>query len=198
MSTLFLAACCLAGSSQDVESFVAGLLEQYPQARLLDVYKSCFQDYMGAEHLVGNTESARGYLEQELSTTCADDLLPRLSEPCGPSGNYIRVSLLAVHKGYITADKLLDCFVASANSERPSVDQWAQRWHEIIVVIERMKLTLPHYDEDKQFIEQVLSKGNYAISHSAEYREAYSPHYRIIRRDIYETELKPLLPSDYQ
>ena len=120
-------------------------------------------------------------------------LLPSYFEPCGVEGRYVRVSLLTVLEGKISAEKLLDAFVRSANDPaRPSVEQWGERWHEMISIIDRMNLGLPHYDEDKQFIEQVLAMGKYAISHSPEYREAYSPHYRIVKRDIFEQELLPL------
>lgn len=181
---------------QDVEAFVTALMRQYPEARLLDIYKSCFQDYMGAEHLVNDAESARAYLEQELATTDADKLLPWFFEPCGVNGRYVRVSLKAVLDGKITADMLLDAFIASANdTDRPSVEQWSNQWHDIIAVIDGMGLNLPHCDEDRQFIEQVLAQGKYAISHSPEYREAYSPHYRIVRRDIFDRQLKERLTS---
>lgn len=181
--------------AQAVERFVTGLLEQYPKARLLDIYKSCFQDYMGAEHLVGDTASARAYLEQELAETVIDDLQPWYYEPCGIDGSHVRVSLRAIKEGHVGADALLNAFIASANGgERPSVEQWATRWHEIIEVIDEMGLTLPDYEQDKQFLENVLSQGKYAISHSPDYREAYTPHYRIVRRDIFDRDIKPLLP----
>lgn len=183
--------------AQTVESFVTGLLQQYPEARLLDIYKSSFQDYMGAEHLVGDIESARGYLEQELSTTTSVDLQDWYYEPCGVEGRYVRISLKAVIDGKVTPEALLDAFVRSANgSERPTVEQWTDRWHQMIAVIDSMSLDLPHYEEDKQFIEKVLAMGKYAISHSPEYRDAYSPHYRIVRRDIFDKELKPLIAGE--
>ena len=183
------------GFGQGVETFVTGMLEQYPEARLLDIYKSCFQDYMGAEHLVNDTASVMRYLEQELATTDVDDMPAWYVEPCGIGGNYVRVSLRAVKEGHISSEALLDAFIASANcGEHPEVDTWAARWHEIIGIIDQMDLSLPHYGEDKQFLEDVLSQGKYAISHSPEYRAAYAPHYRIVRRDIYEQRLQPLLP----
>ena len=183
--------------AQTAESFVIGLLQQYPEARLLDIYKSNFQDYMGAEHLVGDIESARGYLEQELSTTTSVDLQDWYYEPCGVEGRYVRISLKAVIDGKVTPEALLDAFVRSANgSERPTVEQWTDRWHQMIAVIDSMSLDLPHYEEDKQFIEKVLAMGKYAISHSPEYRDAYSPHYRIVRRDIFDKELKPLIAGE--
>lgn len=179
-------ACCLISAhGQEVESFVQGLLGQYSKARLLDIYKSCFQDYMGAEHLVSDTSTVRAYLEQEMALTRAEDLPSWYYEPCGINGNYVRVSLKTVIEGLITADDLLHAFIESANrSEHPTVEQWAEQWHEIIGEIDKMNVTLPHYHEDKMFIDNLLEQGKYAISHSPEYREAYSPHYRIIRRDL--------------
>ena len=195
MSLLLMTTCCVSIMlAQDVESWVSEMLTQYPKARILDIYKSCFQDYMGAEHLVGDAASARAYLEQELETTTLDELMPWYYEPCGINGNYVRVSLRAVMEGKVQAGKLLDAFVRSANDpERPTIETWKERWHEIIVVIDKMGLELPHQQEDKAFIEGVLAQGKYAISHSPDYREAYSPHYRIIKREIFENEFKPLL-----
>ena len=191
---MIMAACCLASHAQDIEGFVTGLMEQYPKAHLLDIYKSCFQDFMGAEHLVNDSSSAKAYLEQELTTTDISTLQTWYYEPCGPGSNYIRVSLRAVLEDKITADQLLDAFVRSANaSERPTVALWTDKWHEILNVVENMALDLPNYQEEKLFIEEVLAQGKYAISHSPDYREAYAPHYRIIKRDIFEQELKPLL-----
>ena len=193
---VIVAACCMCIQAQNIENFVTGMMEQYPKARLLDIYKSCFQDYMGAEHLVNDPASARAYLDQELATTDISTLQPWAYEPCGVDGNYVRVSLRAVIEGKITADQLLDAFVRSANEgERPTVAMWAGRWHEILLVIEKLGLDLPHQQEDKAFIEDVLAQGKYAISHSPDYREAYAPHYRIIKRDIFENELKPLLQT---
>lgn len=181
-------------SSQDVRGFVDGMMRQYPESRLLDIYKSCFQDYMGAEHLVLDKESVKSYLDDELNTTTLDELMPWYYEPCGIDGNYIRVSIRGIMEGLISEDQLLDAFVRSANAEkRPSVDAWSQRWHDICGVIDEMRLNLPYYQEDKQFIDSVLSVGKYAISHSPQYREAYHPHYRIVERGIFEQEIKPLI-----
>ena len=195
MGIMMFIACTMAAQGQTIDGFVTGLLHQYPEARLLDIYKSCFQDYMGAEHLVSDTATVQHYLEQELASTTATDLQPWYWEPCGIYGNYVRVSLRAIHEGFITADDLLNTFIASANSEvRPTVEAWSAQWHIIIKVIDQMKLNLPEYAQDKQDIESVLQQGKYAISHSPDYRDAYTPHYRIVRRDIFERDIQPRLP----
>ena len=186
--------CALTLHAQDIEKFVKWQMETYPELRLLDIYKSCFQDYMGAEHLVSDSERVKAYLDEELETTTLDELLPWYYEPCGIDSNYYRVSIRAIKEDIITEELLLDAFVRSANSvERPSVESWRDRWHMIIGTIDKMRLDLPHYDEDKIFIDSILAARKYAISHSPEYREAYHPHYRIVEKGIFEREIKPLI-----
>jgi len=184
----------VAVSAQDVEGFVNRQMQAYPKSRLLDIYKSCFQDYMGAEHLVSDRQRVKAYLDEELNTTSLDNLMPWYYEPCGIDSSYYRVSIRAIKESLVSEDLLLNAFIRSANTEkRPSVESWSKRWHKIIGTIDQMKLDLPNYQEDKQFIDSVLSVGKYAISHSPNYREAYHPHYRIVERSIFEKEIKKLI-----
>ena len=186
--------CSIALQAQDIEGFVHRQLHTYPQSRLLDLYKSCFQDHMGAEHLVSDRQRVKAYLDEELSTTTLDDLMPWNYEPCGIDSNYYRVSIRTIKENVISEEMLLDAFIRSANTpKRPSVEEWSERWHVIIDAIDQMQLGLPNYQQDKAFIDSILSAGKYAISHSPEYREAYRPHYRIVERGIFERELKPLI-----
>jgi len=180
--------------AQDIAGTVSRQMETYPKSRLLDIYKSCFQDYMGAEHLVTDRQRAKAYLDEELNTTTLEGLLPWLYEPCGIEGNYVRVSIRTVKEYIISADLLLDAFIRSANAHKhPSVSSWNDRWNEIMEVIDAMNLNLPNCSDDKLFIDSMLSAGKYAISHSPEYREAYHPHYRIVERTIFNREILPFI-----
>ena len=182
--------------AQDIRGFVSRQMETYPESRLLDIYKSCFHDYMGAEHLVSDRQRVKAYLDEELQTTSLDDLMPWYYESCGVNGQYIRVSIRAIKENLITEDLLLDAFIRSANSEkRPSVESWRDEWHKIISTIDQMEIGLPRLGQDRAFIDSILTVGKYAISHSPEYREAYRPHYRIVEKGIFEREIKPLLPE---
>ena len=186
--------CSIVILAQDIKGFVGRQLQTYPQLRLLDLYKSCFQDYMGAEHLVSDRQRVKAYLNEELSTTTLDDLMPWNYEPCGIDSSYYRVSIRTIKENVISENMLLDAFIRSANSKkRPTVESWRNRWNVIIGTIDKMQLELPYYQQDKAFIDSILSVGRYAISHSPEYREAYHPHYRIVERGIFERELKPLI-----
>ena len=184
----------MATMAQNIDGFVNSQMQTYPKSRLLDIYKSCFQDYMGAEHLVSDRARVKAYLDEELESTSIESLMPWYYEPCGIDSSYYRVSIRTVKEGIVTEGMLLDAFIRSANvKNRPSVESWRERWHVIIGTIDDMHLNLPHYDRDKQFIDSILSAGKYAISHSPEYREAYRPHYRIVERSIFEREIKPLI-----
>lgn len=197
---LFAMSCmALVGMSQNIDEMVKNQLSNYPKSRLLDIYKSCFQDFMGAEHLVGDTLSVRRYLEYELQQVEGDSLMSWYAEPCGLQGRYVRVSLRVVQEGLVSLDQLLSAFIRSANdSVRPSVEVWKTEWEKIVGQIDEMRLGLPYYDDDRRFIADVLAQGKYAISHSPDYRAAYRPHYRIVRRDIFERELKPLLSLQHE
>ena len=177
--------------AQDIKEFVNRQLNSYPQLRLLDIYKSCFQDYMGPEHLITDTARVSAYLDQELAVPI-DDVLPYY-EPCGPDGRHVRVNLSAVQQGVVSRDALLSAFVRSANAKHPTVKQWNKQWKKMVRTIDAMHLNLPYYSDDRKFIDSVLREGHYATSHSPEYRDAYRPHYRIVERGIFERELKPVL-----
>lgn len=179
--------------AQSVQSYVLQQRQTYPKLRLLDIYKSCFQDYMGAEHLVKDKSQVEKYLDYELNSTNVNELQSWLYEKCGMRGRYIRVSLLTIYKRLVSKETLLDAFVKSANSKRPSVSLWKRKWKAIERKIDKMNLQLPLYQEEKLYIDSVLGKGEYAISHSPDYRIAYHPHYRIIKRSIFKKEILPLL-----
>jgi hypothetical protein len=186
-------------SARDIQSFVNDQLRTYPELRLIDIYKSCFQDYMGAEHMVTDRKAVEEYLEEEIGTSNVADMQPWYYEPCGIKGRYVRVSIRAIKENLISKEVLLDAFMRSANAVKlPSVKSWKRNWKKIVRTIDKMEIGLPNYEEDKQFIDSILSEGKYAISHSQEYKDAYHPHYRIIERTIFENELKPMIERSKQ
>lgn len=68
---------------RDIQSFVNDQLRTYPELRLIDIYKSCFQDYMGAEHMVTDRKAVEEYLDEEIGTSNVADMQPWYYEPCG-------------------------------------------------------------------------------------------------------------------
>ena len=69
-------------------------LQDYPESRVQDIYKSFCQDNLGPGHLIPDPQSARNYLESELRTFREDldsvryDVPSIMYYPVGDNGNY--------------------------------------------------------------------------------------------------------------
>ena len=173
---------------------VEELVERYPSATLQDIYQSCFQDHFGVAHLLADRERVKGYIEYELST--ADSLVGAYYEPCGWRGNFVRVNLLAVHDGHLTADELTDAFMASAAYSKNEVtEEWLAEWQTILRLIkeEGLDRALVGFSVDSTQLARLLGEGKYVMHHSASFRDAYHPHYRIIHRSVFEEQILPRL-----
>ena len=53
-------------------SAISSQLDQYPESRVQDIYKSFCQDNLGPGHLIPYSEAARSYLMSELESYQAD------------------------------------------------------------------------------------------------------------------------------
>ena len=67
-----------------VAAAVERQMTQFPESRLQDLYKSCFQDRFGPGHLISDREGALRYIEAEVQEAVSMDGV--LTEPCGWEG----------------------------------------------------------------------------------------------------------------
>lgn len=175
-------------------------LQQYPQTRVQDIYKSFCQDNLGPGHLIPNPDAAREYLESELAAYQADLDSARYERPAeryvpvGDAGNYVRVDLSVVLDSLVDASTLLDAFVRSANEGKTlSTDEWKEKWADVASVIRKDFPTIPDAASDLASIDSLMSEGHYILHHSRIFNETYNPHYRIVAKEIFDKELEPLL-----
>ena len=158
------------------------MVRNYPMATLQDIYKTCYQDFFGAEHLMNDTAAARRYLEQELEECkgLKDFGMPE-QEPTGFRHRYTRISLECVLNGDMTLEQLLEKFIAAASQPEKPAGSWEQEWSRI----ERIALqTNPEWhDPELQAGLQQAAKLSRAVRHSDAFRSAYHPHYRIVRAE---------------
>ena len=166
-------------------------LEQYPESRVQDIYKSFCQDNLGPGHLIPNSERARAYLLSELDEyrRNLDSGLygkPELRYvPVGDKGNYVRVDLSVVLDGLVDTDTLLDAFVRSANEGTVLTEtEWKEKWSSVADVIRKHFPDIPDAAQDLAAIDSLMAEGNLILHHSEAFGEAYHPHYRIVARDI--------------
>ena len=179
---------------------IACQLQDYPETRVQDIYKSFCQDNLGPGHLIPDSQSARNYLESELRTFKEDldsaryDAPSIMYYPVGDQGNYVRVDLSVVLDGLVGEETYLDAFVRSANEgKRLTEEQWVAKWREVEKVIKKDFPDIPDAVKDLEMIDSYVEKGDLIMHHSEAFSNAYNPHYRIIARDIFEKEIKPLI-----
>ncbi|MDR1937502.1 MAG: hypothetical protein LBQ73_03245 [Tannerellaceae bacterium] len=192
-----LLACLLPGCrdtafEKAVRTAVVRQVETYPESTLKDLYKNFFQDKFGPGHIVADTAGAGKYLREELAAY--SHIEGEIAEPTGWEGNFYRVNLSVIKTGQVPYPVYLDAFFRSVSSiTPPTVAEWAKEWERIESVIRAMHLPLPGYETDRKEIRERLDKGEPAGHHSEVFKACYSPHYRIISKEIYEKEILPLI-----
>ncbi|MBQ9660260.1 MAG: hypothetical protein IJV37_03210 [Bacteroidales bacterium] len=200
-SGLMKMACCNLSESFENSASVTAvrqMLKDYPQSRVQDIYKSFCQDNLGPGHLIPDPEYARNYLREELAAMREDldsgryEAPARMYAPVGDQGNYVRVDLAVVLDGLVSEEDLLDAFVRSANEGRKvPAEQWVDKWNGLSGILRRDFSAIPDAQRDIQRIDSLVREGHLILHHSIAFEQAYHPHYRIIAKDIFETELKP-------
>jgi hypothetical protein len=66
------------------------------------------------------------------------------------------------------------------------------KWEAIVSIIQTNKMEIGNFEADLPLLTEA-ARNNQAVHHSSRYNEAYHPHYRIVERSIFESELKPTL-----
>lgn len=202
IATVITAASLISCShSHDIEAIDKAIHSQmdiYPQSSLKDIYKNFFQDAFGPGHLMDGGRDAeqamRRYLAAECEEARNDTTLCPPYELTGHHGRFYRVSLSVINDGSVPFDTFMDAFMQSASQfQLTDVKTWEQEWDVICGEARRLYPNLPEFSRDSAAIKQILSEGKYASHHSEQYNSAYHPHYRLIERNIFETQLMPLI-----
>ena len=198
-----MALCLLAGCQSDsVKDSIGRQLKEYPESRVLDIYKCFCQDNLGPGHLIPNKETARQYLMWELSAYRQDLDSAKYTKPAlryfsvGDEGNYVHVDLSVVLDSLMSAEDYLDAFVRSANEGvHRSPEKWKRKWAEIASCIREYFPDIPDATHDLAFIDSIMAGDDLIIHHSDAFGNAYHPHYRIISKSIFESEILPLIQN---
>ena len=91
LTMMLLVFCCVVGvmafggteKEIDIKMSIDRQLQDFPQSRLQDIYKSFYQSYFGAEHLITDTMSVRAYLREEIAVAATDTVANPYYEPTG-------------------------------------------------------------------------------------------------------------------
>ena len=104
------------------------------------------------------------------------------------------MDLSVVLDSLVSAEAYLDAFIRSANEgRRVPEEEWIAKWKVVGKVIRKDFPDIPDAGRDLETLDSLIARGDLIMHHSDAFSEAYHPHYRIIARDIFEKELKPLI-----
>ena len=200
LAAVLLVSGCRGPFEPTPRDFIELELVAYPESRAQDIYKSFCQDNLGPEHLIPNPATAADYLQEELQTYQEDLDSLRYEAPTtlydfvGDRCNYVRVDLSVILDGLVAEETFLDAFIRSANEgKRATEEEWVKKWKEVSKILRKDFKDIPDLDQDLHALDSLVAEGHYIMHHSQAYRDAYHPHYRIIARDIFLDEMRPLI-----
>ncbi len=166
--------------------FVSQLLSshfaRYPAMQLDDIYKLLHQAALGPGHAVDNAGAARRRLDEEWAGLDATPGEP-IQDLISPDGRLARVHLRAYKAAAGNLDALHRAFVETANAYPASPDKLAKFCGCLGdlaaaggIPFERTNVLA--------FFDNVVRNGYPAIHHSATFRDAYRPAYRVVAIDL--------------
>lgn len=167
----------------DFRTCFSNQLSLYTPHRPADLVKLCFQAAFGAEHMLRDVEAARKrflaeYHQAELTTANLYELL---------SPEFCKISLPAWKTAGLPAEWLFRAFAYSTfmNQDRESrIPLFHQYIHEAMELVPEELRT-----ETIEFLKEYPVNEPVAIHHSAEYKAANKPSYRLLTSKII-----PILP----
>jgi hypothetical protein len=112
-------------------------------------------------------------------------------DPCGWRHNYYQVSLDVIADGIMSVEEFADAFIAGGGQEPDVTPEWLDEWNEIKRVVKKKAPGVKGFSKDASRISSLIKEGKYVVHHSDAYNQAYKPHYRIMRRDIFEAVVLP-------
>ncbi len=163
--------------------FLLTHLEMRPGTRVQDVYKLLFQGVFGVGHIMGEDAYQR-LLEEAGRVDLLDHQGEPLLEPVSVDGEVVRVNLRPYLRQGGSLDDLYEAMKGSS-AVKGDPEEFMSLWGLFKELAEEEKLGMDQKTID-EYDEELRTRGPEPRHHSAGYREAYYPAYRIVRRRLLE------------
>ena len=165
-----------------VEVLVQRHLSLRPKIKVTDVYKLLYQGVLGVSHLFN--DNAKRWLVSEaeglnLENQFGDSLLEELSV----DGFFVRVNLRQYLKKGLDLDRLFTAIKRTSKSEGGGMNRFISVWSTFVRLVRLGRLGFD-IEEVKAVHKEVEKEGYPPRHHSVEYKEAYSPSYRVVSREV--------------
>lgn len=163
----------------DLRSILLAHASRYPAMEPTDAVKLLYQNEFGGGHLIRDEAQCLGYLRSEYARTPQLADTP-LAEDIGNGMVRIHLSSLDAH-GY-PVDQLGADFIRAGQNQTGSLHSFLRKL-ELLRQLAKEGLLPFSSDALERYLSDYEKAGYPMVSHSEAYRSAYSPAYRVIRRE---------------
>ena len=161
---------------EELKAILITHAKRYPLMQPCDAVKLIYQNEFGGGHLIRDEQACLNYLRREYADLEKDPTAP-LYEDIG--NGIVRVNLVAVKPEDL--EQLGRVFIDSAAKHKGMLESFLNK----LKVLETLTAegVFP-FDTNalSAYLYEYKAAGYPAVSHSPEYRQAYKPAYRIIRK----------------
>ena len=161
---------------EELERILREHAKRYPLMQPTDAVKLIYQNEFGGGHLIRDEEACLNYLHREYADLEKDPTAP-LYENIG--NGIVRINLTALKDEDL--EQLGQDFIASAAKHKGTLDSFLNKL-EVLRTLTAKGVFAFDLDALNSYLSEYEAAGYPAVSHSPEYRQAYKPAYRIIRK----------------
>lgn len=162
---------------EDFKSILLSHMSKYPLMKPVDAVKLCYQSAKGCGHLIKNEEDALSMLKNEMEKT--DENPDAQAVEC-IGGVYVRMNLHKAKADGISEESICKIFIESARTGKKSS---VKERVDILKELAEKGQTPFSKSELLKFLSEYNGE---AVSHSEEYKKAYSPAYRVVLKELAE------------
>jgi len=152
---------------------------RYPLMEPTDAVKLIYQNEFGGGHLIRDEKSCLENLQREYESVAQSPDAP-LAEAIG--NGMFRIYLNALDRSGYTVGQLGAEFLRSAKIRRGSLDRFLEKLETLRQLTRQGRMPFSEAALEA-YLEDYRKAGYPMVSHSAAYRNAYHPAYRIIFRE---------------
>ena len=161
---------------EELRAILIAHAKRYPLMQPTDAVKLIYQNEFGGGHLIQNEQACLNYLRREYADLEKDPTAP-MYEDIG--NGIVRVNLAALREEDL--EQLGQDFIASAAKHKGTLDSFLNKL-KVLQTLTTEGVFAFDLDALNAYLSEYKAVGYPAVSHSEQYRQAYTPAYRIIRK----------------
>jgi len=154
-------------------------LARYPAMQPADIYKLLYQGVLGPEHLIASPEAFAARLRVEYAAQPPDNAEP-LWEPVRPDGALGRVNLRPFKAGGGDVERLIAACLEAAGRTWGTPAELRATWAAFVELCRSGRWAAFPLSGMLALSGRLKAEGYPPVHHSAAYRQAYGPAYRLV------------------